>query len=106
MAFRDGKKIRGTHTTLTDLAARVTDIARCMESVTGISPGWIQSGKNAYGGGSYRVKFGDFKGGLLLIVRQSHTVQELRIFSTNVAKTRLALARALRDKDIPIAFKH
>ncbi|MGB3922111.1 MAG: DUF2103 domain-containing protein [Minisyncoccia bacterium] len=106
MPFRDGKKIRGSHTTLIDLAARVTDIARRMESVTGISPGWIKSGKNAYGGGGQRVKFGDFKGGLVLVVRQSHTIQELRVFSTNIAKTRLALARALRDEGIPIAFRH
>ncbi len=106
MAHRDGKNIRGTHTTLTDLAAQVVDLALTLANpeVSGISPGYIQAGK---GGGKRRVKMGIAEdGSLFLTVRQAHTIQELRIYSPDTQKTRLDLARALRDSDIPISFQH
>ncbi|KND48826.1 MAG: hypothetical protein AB200_00100 [Parcubacteria bacterium C7867-005] len=102
---RDGKKIRGTHTTFTDLAADVTDIICKLAEVDGVSPGLIQQGKGV-AGGMRKVKIGDFAGGIILKVRQSRSVQELRVFASNVPRARLAIARALRDDDIPICFKH
>ena len=105
MPHRDGKKSRGTHTTCSDLSARVHDIAVRIQEVTGVSLGILESGKGV-SGGSQKVKIGDMKGGLLLTVRQSRSVQEVRVYSTNVQAARLALARALRDEDIPIAFRH
>lgn len=106
MPYRSGGKIRGTHTTLTDLAVKVVDIAVRIPEVVGISPGLLQSGKGVAGGSSQKVKFSDFKGGFILTVRQARSVQELRVYSGNVQVARTALARALRDEDIPIAFKH
>ena len=66
----------------------------------------LESGKGVSGGSSQKVKFSDMKGGLLLTVRQSRSVQEVRVYSTNVQAARLALARAFRDEGIPIAFRH
>jgi len=105
MPHRDSKKSRGTHTTCSDLSAKVHDIAVRIQEVTGVSLGVLESGKGVTGG-SQKVKIGDMKGGLLLTVRQSRSVQEVRVYSTNVQVARLALARALRDEDIPIAFRH
>ena len=105
MKHRDGGKFKGKHTTLIDLAAKVVDIADELPKVTGISAGYIQSG-NAVSGGTRKVKIGEGKGSILLTVRQSRSVQEIRVFSPDVEKTRLALARALRDQGIPISFNH
>jgi len=105
MPHRNGKKSCGTHTTCSDLSARVHDIAARIQKVTGISLGVLQSGRGITGG-SQRVKIGEMTGGLLLTVRQSRSVQEVRVYSTDVQATRLALARALRDEDIPISFRH
>jgi hypothetical protein len=105
MSHRDGKKLRGTHTTCSNLSGRVYDIAIRIQEVTGVALGILESGK-AVTGGSQKVKLGDMKGGLLLTVRQSRSVQEIRVYSTSVQAARLALARALRDEDIPIAFRH
>lgn len=104
MAKRDGKKIRGTHTTFIDLAARVTDIICKLDGVEGVAPGLIQQGKGV-AGGTRRVKIGDYPGGILLKVRQAHSVQELRVFTSNMQTTRTAIARKLRDDKIPISFK-
>ncbi len=96
-------QLRGNHRTLTDLALQVVDLAKTLPGVRGVSPGYIQAGK---GGGKRKVKIADGKGCLLLTVRQSHTIQEVRIFSLDLRATKLALARALRDQDIPISFNH
>ena len=105
MPHRDGKKFLGTHTTYTDLAVRVADIAVRLPDVRGVSPGVVKNGSGT-SGGSQRVKFADMQGFILLTVRQSSTVQEVRVFCTNMQTTRTALARALRDQGIPIAFLH
>ena len=105
MTHRDGGKFRGKHTTLIDLAARVVDIADELPQVTGISAGYIQSG-NAVSGGTRKVKIGEGRGSILLTVRQSRSVQEIRVFSSDMQKTKLALARALCDRGIPISFNH
>lgn len=105
MPHRNGEKFRGTHTTYTDLAARVADIAVRIADVKGVSPGVLQNGSGA-SGGAQKVKFADMHGFLLLTVRQASSVQELRVYCSNIQKTRTALARALRDEHIPIAFLH
>ena len=105
MPHRDGGKSRGTHTTCSDLSARVWDIAIKIQGVEGISLGVLESGKGVTGG-SQKVKIGNMTGGILLTVRQSRSVQDIRIFSHDVQRARLALARALRDERIPIAFRH
>ncbi len=102
---RDGGKCRGTHTTLTDLAARVVDIIAKLPEVTGYAPGLLQSGKGMTGG-MQKVKIGISVGCIVLIVRQSRSVQEVRVYGSDLRVTQLAIARALRDEDIPIAFRH
>lgn len=105
MPHRDGKKFGGGHTTCIDLAAEVADIAEACEEVTKISLGFIQCGKGV-AGGTRKVKIGDMTGGILVTVRQSKSVQEIRIFTTQMQATKLAMARTLRSRDIPISFRH
>jgi hypothetical protein len=38
------------------------------------------------------------------MVRQSHSVQELRVYTTNGQEAKLAIARGLRDNGIRISF--
>lgn len=105
MPKRIDSKSRGTHTTCCDLAAKVHDVAVLITEVSGVSLGVLQCGKGVTGG-SQKVKIDEMKGGILLTVRQSRSVQEMRVYSTNVQAARLALARALRNENIPIAFRH
>lgn len=105
MPHRNGGKFRGTHTTCSDFAARVADIAVRLTEVKGISLGLLQNGTGS-SGGTQKVKFCDMQGFLLLTVRQSSSVQELRVYCSNIQTTRTALARALRDQNISISFMH
>ena len=89
---------------LLDLAAEVVDIITKLDEVTMISLGYVQNGKGVTGG-ERRVKIGDCTGGVLLIVRQSRSIQELRVYGHNLQHTKLAIARALRNNDIPIGFR-
>lgn len=95
-------KLRGNHRTLIDLAAQVVELARALPGVSA-SPGYLRAGQ---GGGKRKVKIGDGKGCILLTVRQSHTIQEVRVFSPDLQATKLALSRALRNEGIAISFSH
>ncbi|MEI6296900.1 MAG: hypothetical protein WCO84_04625 [bacterium] len=103
MPHRYDKKSRGTHTTCIDLTARIHDIAKKVKDIIGISLGTIHCGKG-FTGGIQKVKIGEMKGGILLTVRQSRSIQEVRVFCADVQIARLALARALRDENIAIEF--
>ena len=101
----DGARRRSNHTTLIDLAAKVVDLVEDIDSVSGISPGHIQNGKGVTGG-MRKVKIGDLTGGILLTVRQSRSVQELRVYARDIQAAKLAIAQALRTNDIAISFRH
>ena len=98
---REGGKIGGDHTTFIDLAGEMADVAERLPEVTKISGGFI-SGKST--GPSRRVKIGNYAGGVLLTVKQGHRAQEVRIITRDVQATKLAIARAARNMDVPICF--
>ena len=101
---RKGGKFGGDHTTLIDLAAVVADIAVDLPEVTTVSPGFIKNGAGSTGG-SLRVKIADATGSVLLTVRQNRSVQEIRVFTGNGQRTKLGIAKELRNRGIAIAFK-
>lgn len=103
MKKRSGGKFRGTHTTLNDLAEKVVDIIERLDQVSGISIGVLESGKGV-AGGTQKVKIVKMLGGVLLTVRQSRSVQELRVYGQDVQKMMEAVARGLRNNDIRIHF--
>lgn len=100
---RQGGKIGGNHTTLLDLAVVMTDIAAKYREVKTVSPGMIHINPDK-AGGSLRVKFAWIKGGLLMTIRQNRSVQEVRVYTSDTQTTMVALARAARDRGIPIGF--
>ena len=105
MPHRNGKKFGGNHTTFIDLAADLVDIAVSRPEVNTISAGIIQSGQGV-AGGDRRVKFCDTKGGILLKVRQSRSVQDVWVITTDPQTTKIALARAaLNDLNARISLQ-
>ena len=94
-------KFRGPHTTYTDFAAEIADILVPLKEVIGIAPGILKRGN-----GMRKVQIEDFSGGLLLTVHQTRSMQELRVYGTNISSTKLFIARTLRDQKIPISFRH
>lgn len=105
MEKRNGRKFGGDHTTYIDLAAEIVDIAIRFDEVTNVVPGVISASREGSTDGKRRVKFAEMRGGLLLKVRQSHTAQEVRIYTKDLSKTRLALAREARNRDVAISFQ-
>jgi len=105
MPHRDGGKFGGNHTTFIELAADFADVAAKCPEVNTISAGVIQGGQGV-AGGERRVKFCNTKSGLLLKVRQSRSVQEVRIISSDPQRTTMVLARAaLNGLNCRISFQ-
>lgn len=102
MRHRSGGKSRGRHTTTNDLSARVHDIATKISEVTGVSVGFLSGTHN--NAGKHRVKIGLMTGGLLLTVRQSCTIQQLRVFGSNIALVQEKLVKALEQERIMVVF--
>ena len=100
---RSGGKFGGTHTTLTETAIVLVDIADNCDEVTKISPGFIKSG-DGNGRGERRVKIFESGGMIVLTVRQGSTTQEVRIVSKDPQRTKLAIARGARNHHIAISF--
>jgi hypothetical protein len=101
---RSGGKYCGSHTTIIGAASFLTDIAVRQSEVSKITLGFIKAGLPP-AHGQRRVKFTADQGSLLLSVRDNVSHQEIRVYSTDVSKTRLSLARSARNAGIHIAFQ-
>lgn len=81
---RNGGKICGRHTTVSEHAIKVVDFVEKLPEVTRISIGRLTAGiKNA----PHCIKLMERSGGLLVKVRGSNTIQEFTIYSSDVKKT-------------------
>ena len=80
---RSGKKIGGRHTTVIDAAQPVVDYLQKHPAVTNIIAGHIKAG---IGVAPQRLKVREGSGCLYITVRGSASVQELKIFSKNMAQ--------------------
>lgn len=101
MQHRLGKRFGGNHTTVIDTAAEIIDMICSREDVTTISPGVLKMND---GHGERRVKITDIRGGLLLTIRQTSSVQEVRVFTNSIHDVKFAIACGARDRGIRIAF--
>ncbi len=99
---RWGGKLGGNHSTVIEAAWRFLPHVIKEESVTKISPGFISPGKSATGRNA--VKIIDEQGSILLSVRGASVHQEIRVFSSDYPKSKLAIARAARNADFHISF--
>lgn len=100
---RSGGKFGGDHTTLIDPAVILADAVNHQPEVTRIVAGFITPSKGG-GASTQRVKIVDCPGGVLLTIRQSGTVQEVRIITKDPQATKLAVARAARNRGMQISF--
>jgi len=55
--------------------------------------------------GETRVKIKDAKGCLILMIRGSNSIQEIKVLIKNYDQTKLTIARILRNNRIAICFK-
>ncbi|MFM2357803.1 MAG: hypothetical protein RJA61_540 [Candidatus Parcubacteria bacterium] len=85
-----GGKITASHTTIIDEAEKIIATAQTLSEVSKISLGIIKQ----IGSGKRKIIFSEIPAGFLIRVRGSVTMQELRVFSSDKAKTREALFRA------------
>jgi hypothetical protein len=82
---RQGGKMGGKHTTVIDAAQPVVDLAQILPEVTKVSAGYITSGIKT---GPQRIKIKKMVGGLLLIVRGNISIQEIRVYTSDIEKTK------------------
>lgn len=100
---RSGGKYTGAHTTVIPAAGTVCDIAHKLSEVSKISLGFIKAGLPSVGG-QRRVKVIDDKGSLLLSIRDNASHQEVRVFTSNLPVTKLAIARGIRNNGFHLSF--
>ncbi len=100
---RSGGKYCGSHTTVIPTAGLLVDLAVNQPEVSKIYLGFIKAGLHPVNG-QRRVKFTADQGSLLLAVRDNTTNQEIRIYTSDVGKTRLSLARSARNQDVHVSF--
>ncbi|MFZ2226367.1 MAG: DUF2103 domain-containing protein [Candidatus Moraniibacteriota bacterium] len=89
---RQGNKMGGRHTTVIDAAQKIVDLAQKMPEVKKVVAGYITSGIR---GGKQHVKIEGMVGGLLLKVRGSTCIQEVRVYSKNIKETQGKIEREL-----------
>lgn len=96
-------RLSRTHTTYIPVAYEFREVARLLPDVTAVSAGIIKAGLSA---APIRVKIADESGVILLKVRGPTSIQEVRVYSRDIQATKLALARAVRDRGYRLAFKN
>lgn len=102
---RNGGKFGGGHTTFIELAAAIADIAVKLPTVKNVSAGVIHVGADM-AGGEQRIKFCTERGCLLLKVRTSRSIQDVRVYTDHMQATLEALVRAaLNTLGVKISFQ-
>ncbi len=97
-------RLTNTHTTMIGPAEVVVREGALKDPcTTRVTLGLIKRTKrNA--GGAFWVKFRDINGGILMHVRGNMYVQQIRVYTNNIQKTRTNLARFVRSKGMSISF--
>ena len=100
---RSGGKFGGKHTTVIPAAGFLADKAAGQGEVTKVIPGFITAGLSA-ANGQRRVKITYEVGCILLSVRDNTSHQEIRVLTSDIPQTSLALSKAARDEGLHISF--
>ncbi len=85
-----GGKITSSHTTVIDEAERIIKTAQELPEITKISLGIIKQ----IGTGERKILFTETPSGFLVKIRGGVTIQEIRVYTKDPAKTREALFKA------------
>ena len=94
-------RLAPSHSTYIPVAKLFRDFAIKLSGVTCVSAGII---KNARPGAPIRVKITDESGAILLKIRGPASVQEVRVYSSNIQEVRTALAREVRNRNFHLSF--
>jgi hypothetical protein len=100
---RSGGKYSGNHTTITNTAAIVCDVAHACPHVTRISPGFVRAGLKPVNG-NRRVKITEDGAEILLSVRGNTSHQQIHVYTTDMHAAKLAIARGARNANLAISF--
>jgi len=84
---RWGGKITRSHSTASEAACEVVQVAINLPEVSKVSVGYIRN----IGGSNRSLKFADIIGGILAKVRGNAAIQEVYIYTNNPEKTKAAL---------------
>ncbi|HIP49850.1 MAG TPA: hypothetical protein EYG99_00170 [Candidatus Pacebacteria bacterium] len=77
---KQGGKITGSHSTIIPAAERLVDFLQKINEIDKISIGFIKQGIKS---GKHSIKIMELNSGLLLKVRGSASIQEIRIYAKN-----------------------
>lgn len=77
---KQGGKITGSHSTIIPAAERLVDFLQKINEIDKISIGFIKQGIKS---GKHSIKIMELDSGLLLKVRGSASIQEIRIYAKN-----------------------
>lgn len=102
MKRRWGGKLGGNHQTVIDAAWRLIPAMVRESSITKISPGFISAGKPARG--RISVKIIECHGFLLLSIRGSSAHQEIRVFSFDFNKAKMAIVSAAGAAQFSVSY--
>ncbi|MCK4635606.1 MAG: hypothetical protein KAT32_01985 [Candidatus Moranbacteria bacterium] len=75
---RQGGKIKGRHTTIIPVAEKIVDLLSKNPEVKKISVGFIKHGIKS---GKHAIKVSEMESGLLLKIRGTASIQEIRIYT-------------------------
>lgn len=96
--IRNGKALRGKHTTCTELGGLVFDSA--VSTGAAVSLGLIARTRRRSRGKSVKLSIGE--GVLFCCCRAKSAVQEIRVYCEDLDAARAAIARDLRTKGITV----
>jgi hypothetical protein len=92
---RQGGKIGGKHTTIIPVAEKIVDFLKRNELVQKISVGFIKQGIKS---GRHALKIMEMESGLLLKIRGTASIQEIRVY-TNQKETIQKELKQYADKN-------
>ena len=94
-------RLAPSHKTYIPVAAEFRDFARKIPGVTCVSAGIIRAGLSP---APIRVKIVDESGCILLKVRGATSIQEMRVYTSDIQNVRTTIAREVRNKGYRLAF--
>ncbi|MEN8252569.1 MAG: DUF2103 domain-containing protein [Patescibacteria group bacterium] len=99
---RQGGKISGRHTTVIPAAEKIVDFLARQQEVKKISVGFIKHGIKS---GKHSVKIMEMESGLLLKIRGSASIQEVRVYTAQKKNIRTLIEEFAQKNKISVTSK-
>ena len=85
---RQGGKVQGRHTTIIPAAEKIVDLLNKNPDVKKISAGFIKHGIKS---GKHAIKISELDSGLLLKIRGTASIQEIRVYTNKKEEVKSSL---------------